>query len=162
MDIRTILYVHVYLLVGIAAGLTVIACNPQFRHFRHLAAAFIAGAASTLLRIADGRSPLLLKAGRSGVSSRSGMVAKLVSPSSAVKTAPPMRAAPHTPVKIVPENHCTETRLRSTTPPVPPSTESGGSLPRSIASVSTLDRFGPRGLPWSNVIPSIRERTAGQ
>jgi diguanylate cyclase (GGDEF)-like protein len=40
-----------------AIGLTVVACNPHFRHFRHLAAAFIAGAASALLRIADAHLP---------------------------------------------------------------------------------------------------------
>jgi diguanylate cyclase (GGDEF)-like protein len=57
VDIRTILYVHVYLLVAMAVGLTVIACNPHFRHFRHLAAAFIAGSASALLRIADAHLP---------------------------------------------------------------------------------------------------------
>jgi diguanylate cyclase (GGDEF)-like protein len=57
VDIRTILFVHVYLLVGIAVGLTVIASHPHFRHFRHLAAAFITGAASTLLRIADAHLP---------------------------------------------------------------------------------------------------------
>jgi hypothetical protein len=53
VDIRTILYVHFYLLVGIAVGLTVIGCNPHFRHFRKLAAAFLAGATSALLRLAD-------------------------------------------------------------------------------------------------------------
>ena len=84
---------------------------------------------------------------RSALSTRSGTVAKLVSPSSDAKTAPPIRAAPQTPVRIVPENHWTETRRRSMTPPVPPSTESGGSLPRSIVSESALDRCGPRGLP---------------
>ena len=42
------------------------------------------------------------------------MAAKWASPSSAVKTAPPIRAAPHRPVRIVPENHCAETRRRST------------------------------------------------
>jgi diguanylate cyclase (GGDEF)-like protein len=60
VDIRTILYVHVYLLIGIAVGLVVIAWHPHFRHFRNLAAAFIAGAASTLLRIADGHLPSLI------------------------------------------------------------------------------------------------------
>ena len=58
--------------------------------------------------------------------------AKLVSPSSDVKTAPPMRAAPDRAVRIVPANHCTETRRRSTQTALPPSTESGGSLPSSI------------------------------
>ena len=76
---------------------------------------------------------------RSAVSTRSGTAAKLVSPSSDAKTAPPMRAAPQKPVRIVPENHCTETRRRSTRPVVSPSTESGGSLPRSMAIGSCLE-----------------------
>src|SRR5258708_4422488 len=59
-----------------------------------------------------------------------------------------MRAAPQRPVRIVPENHWTETRRRSTMLD-PPSTESGGSLPRSIGVRSTLNRYDPRGLPWS-------------
>ena len=39
-----------------------------------------------------------------------------------------------------------------------PSANSGGSLPRSIALASTLDRDGPRGLPWSKIAvpPSAR------
>lgn len=57
MDIRTILYIHVYLLVGMAIGLTVIAFNPYFRHFRNLAAAFTAGAASALTRISASHLP---------------------------------------------------------------------------------------------------------
>jgi diguanylate cyclase (GGDEF)-like protein len=57
VDIRTILYMHVYLLVGMAVGLTVIACNPHFRHFRNLAVAFTAGAVSALLRISDAHLP---------------------------------------------------------------------------------------------------------
>lgn len=60
MDIRTILYVHVYLLLGMATGLIVIAWHPHFRHFRNLAAAFLAGAGSTLLRLADARLPSVI------------------------------------------------------------------------------------------------------
>jgi diguanylate cyclase (GGDEF)-like protein len=60
MDIRTILYVHVYLLIGIAVGLMVIAYHPHFRHFRNLSAAFLAAAVSTLLRIADSHLPSYL------------------------------------------------------------------------------------------------------
>ena len=102
-----------------------------------------AGGSRSLLRLAS-LSPIAPMAPRSVLSIRSGTVAKLVSPSSDAKTAPPIRAAPQTPVRIVPENHCTETRRRSMTPPVPPSTESGGSLPRSTAA-SALDRCA-RGL----------------
>lgn len=43
---------------------------------------------------------------------------------------------------MVPANHCTETRRRSTRALVPPSTDSGGSLPSSMASVR-LDRYAP-------------------
>jgi hypothetical protein len=43
------------------------------------------------------------------------------------ETAPPIRAAPHRPVRMVPLNHCTETRRRSITAASEPSTESGGS-----------------------------------
>jgi diguanylate cyclase (GGDEF)-like protein len=57
VDIRTILYIHVYLLVGMAIGLTVIAFNPYFRHFRQMAAAFTAGAASAFVRIAGAHLP---------------------------------------------------------------------------------------------------------
>ena len=89
---------------------------------------------------------MLPSAPRNAVSTRSGAVAKLVSPSSDAKTAPPIRAAPQSPVRIVPLNHCTESRRRSTRPPLPPSTESGGSLPRLIGSASNL-RLAPRGLP---------------
>ena len=71
---------------------------------------------------------------RSAASTRSGRAAKFASPSSATKTAPPISAAPHKPVRIVPENHWTETRRRSTRPDVAPSASNGGSLPRSIGS----------------------------
>ncbi len=64
---------------------------------------------------------------RSAPSTRSGTLAKVISPSSDAKTAPPMRAAPHRPVRMVPLNHCTETRRRSITAASEPSTESGGS-----------------------------------
>src|SRR5262249_1473307 len=73
-----------------------------------------------------------LTAPRRAASTRSGTVAKLVSPSSAAKTAPLMRAAPQRPVRTVPLNHCTETRRRSTKPPVSPSTDNGGTYPRSL------------------------------
>ncbi len=102
------------------------------------------------LRGPAGRSPPM--APRSALSIRSGTPAKWASPSSDVKTAPPIRAAPHRPVRIVPENHWADTRRRSTVTPVPPSTDSGGSLPRSIRSISLLCRFAPR-LPWSNSWP---------
>src|SRR5271169_3641295 len=51
-----------------------------------------------------------------------------------------------------------ESRRRSTRPPVPPSTESGGSLPRLIVSASNL-RFAPRSLVWSKTtVPCTRDR----
>jgi diguanylate cyclase (GGDEF)-like protein len=60
VDIRTILYVNAYLLVGMCVGLRVIAYRyPLFRDLRRLAIAFGMGAASTLLRIADSRIPSL-------------------------------------------------------------------------------------------------------
>ncbi len=62
--------------------------------------------------------------------------AKVISPSSDAKTAPPMRAAPHRPVRMVPLNHCTDTRRRSMTAASEPSTDSGGSWPRSIMPIS--------------------------
>jgi hypothetical protein len=106
------------------------------------------GGSRSALRVmaAATRSPAAATAPRRA-STRSGTVAKLVSPSSAAKTAPPMRAAPHSPVRIVPENHCTEMRRRSIRPLCSPSTESGGSLPRSICSASTVPRYAPRRLP---------------
>src|SRR6266568_2929304 len=57
--------------------------------------------------------------------------------------APPLSPPPQSAVRIVPANHWTETRRRSTKPLVPPSTDSGGSLPSSIVSAS-LDRYAPR------------------
>src|SRR5262249_3948935 len=89
------------------------------------------------------RSAMPLTAPRTAASTRSGTVAKLVSPSSAAKTAPLMRAAPQRPVRTVPLNHWTETRRRSTKPPVSPSTDNGGSLPRSIRSASKFERNAP-------------------
>ena len=73
---------------------------------------------------------------RSAPSTRSGTLAKVISPSSEAKTAPPIRAAPQSPVRIVPLNHCTETRRRSMTAASEPSTDSGGSWPRSMIPVS--------------------------
>ena len=101
----------------------------------------LTGGSRSLLRVASLLADAADRAAQRGFDPL-GQAAKLVSPSSDAKTAPPIRAAPHTPVRIVPENHCTETRRRSMTPPVPPSTESGGSLPRSMASDSNLDRCG--------------------
>ena len=104
------------------------------------------------------RSPTPASAPRNAVSTRSGAAAKLVSPSREAKTAPPISAAPHRPVRIVPLNHCNETRRRSTSVPVPPSTESGGSLPSSMGSVFSL-RFAPRTLAWSKTpFPRSRDR----
>ena len=86
---------------------------------------------------------------RSAPSTRSGTVAKLLSPSRAANTAPPIRAAPHRPARIVPLNHWTEIRRRSTNPVFSPSTDNGGSLPRSMRSASKLERYAARRLPWS-------------
>ena len=106
------------------------------------------------------RSPAPATAPRNAVSTRSGAAAKLVSPSREAKTAPPISAAPHRPVRIVPLNHCNETRRRSTSVPVPPSTESGGSLPSSMGSVFSL-RFAPRTLAWSKTpFPRSRDRVS--
>jgi len=73
---------------------------------------------------------------RNALSTRSGTLAKVISPSSDAKTAPPIRAAPHRPVRMVPLNHCTETLRRSITAASEPSTDSGGSWPRSIMPIS--------------------------
>ncbi len=98
------------------------------------------------------------RAPRSATSTRSGNDAKVVSPSSDVKTAPPMRAAPQSAVRIVPANHWTETRRRSTNPLDPPSTDSGGSLPSSMASVCR-DRYAPRDRVWSKLaVPCASDR----
>jgi diguanylate cyclase (GGDEF)-like protein len=60
VDIRTILYVHVYLLIGISVGLLVIARrHPHVRELRCMATAFAAGAVSTVLRISDSHIPSL-------------------------------------------------------------------------------------------------------
>ena len=76
------------------------------------------GGKRSALRLLPARSAVPPTRLRSAASTRSGTVAKLVSPSSAAKTAPPMRAAPQRPVRIVPLNHWTDTRRRSTRPPV--------------------------------------------
>jgi len=95
---------------------------------------------------------------RSATSTRSGNDAKLASPSRDVKTAPPMSAAPESAVRIVPENHCTDTRRRSTNALEPPSTDSGGSLPSSMAS-ACLDRIAPRDRVWSKLaVPCASDR----
>src|SRR5581483_11792996 len=86
---------------------------------------------------------------RNAPSTRSGMRAKVISPSSDAKTAPPMRAAPQRPVRIVPLNHCTETRRRSITAASVPSTESGGSWPRSMIPASR-PYPPPRDVLWLN------------
>lgn len=60
MDIRTILYVHVYLLIGISVGLLAIARrHPHARELRWLAVSSAAGAMSTVLRVADTHIPRL-------------------------------------------------------------------------------------------------------
>ena len=71
------------------------------------------GSRSALRVMLATRSAMLVAVARSVASTRSGTVAKLVSPSSAAKTAPPIRAAPQSPVRMVPLNHCTEMRRRS-------------------------------------------------
>ena len=101
---------------------------------------------------------MLESAPRNADSTRCGAAAKLVSPSRDAKTAPPMRAAPQSPVRIVPLNHCTETRRRSTRPPLLPSTDSGGSLPSSTGSATNF-RPPARGLPWSKTTsPALGSR----
>ena len=112
----------------------------------------------SLLRDTPSRSPPTPSAPRNATSTRSGSEAKLVSPSSDVKTAPPIRAAPHSAVRIVPANHCTETRRRSTKPLLPPSTDSGGSLPSSTVS-ARLDRYALRDRVWSKLaVPCALDR----
>ena len=108
------------------------------------------GGSLSLLRVVFSLSAL-----RTAASKRWARSAKLVSPSREAKTAPPIRAAPHRPVRIVPLNHCTETRRRSTLMPISPSTDSGGSLPRSMVAGSKPARCGPRGLTGSKcAVPS--------
>src|SRR5580704_15931156 len=104
----------------------------------------------SLLRDTPRGSAPTPSAPRSATSTRSGSEAKLVSPSSDVKTAPPIKAAPHNAVRMVPANHCTETRRRSTKPLLPPSTDSGGSLPSSTVSLR-FDRYEPRERVWSKL-----------
>ena len=99
------------------------------RIWRAMLGSVMAGRRS-VLRMPLKRPPMPATAPRKAVSTRSGAEAKLVSPSSEAKTAPPMSAAPHSPVRMVPLNHCSESRRRSTRAPEPPSAESGGSLPR--------------------------------
>ena len=86
-----------------------------------------AGRRQTVALVQAALLSLAPNAPRSAPSTRSGTLAKVISPSSDAKTAPPMRAAPHRPVRMVPLNHCTETRRRSITAASEPSTESGGS-----------------------------------
>jgi hypothetical protein len=50
---------------------------------------------------------------------------------------------------MMPLSHCTETRRRSTSPVLSPSTDNGGSLPRSICSASKLERRAACRLPCS-------------
>jgi hypothetical protein len=50
---------------------------------------------------------------------------------------------------MMPLSHCTETRRRSTNPLLSPSTDNGGSLPRSICSASKLERSAACRLPCS-------------
>src|SRR5207253_2933342 len=105
------------------------------------------GAGWSVLRAAWARRASAASVPRSAASTRSGRAAKLASPSSATNTAPPISAAPQRPVRIVPENHWTETRRRSTRPEVAPSTSNGGSSPSSIGSDAARRRFGSRRLP---------------
>src|SRR5262249_23726810 len=62
------------------------------------------GGRRSLLRKLTLRS-LAPNAPGSALSTRSGTLANVVSPSREAKTAPPMRAAPHRPVRMVPLNH---------------------------------------------------------
>ena len=58
MDIRTILYINLFLLTGCTVALAVIALhNPHFREFRWLSIAYAAGGLSTLLRMRQGHIP---------------------------------------------------------------------------------------------------------
>lgn len=58
MDIRTILYVNLFLLAGCTVGLAVIALhNTRFREFRWFAIAYAAGGISTWLRMLQGHVP---------------------------------------------------------------------------------------------------------
>ena len=116
------------------------------------------GGRRSALRVAT-RSTMRITALRSAPSTRSGTVAKLVSPSRAAKTAPLIRAAPQRPVRMTPLSHCTETRRRSTKPLLSPSTDNGGSLPRSMCSASKVERSAACLLPCSKPdIPHARGR----
>src|ERR1700760_3963431 len=58
MDIRTILYVNLFLLTGCMVALAVIAFHDlRFRNFRWLAVAYAAGGFGTFLRMQQGRIP---------------------------------------------------------------------------------------------------------
>ena len=58
MDVRTILYINIFLLAGCTVGLSVIAFHqPRFRKFLLLAIAYATGGVSTLLRMQQGRLP---------------------------------------------------------------------------------------------------------
>jgi diguanylate cyclase (GGDEF)-like protein len=58
MDVRTILYINIFLLAGCTAGLSVIAFHQRrFRHFILIAISFAIGGLSTILRMQQGRIP---------------------------------------------------------------------------------------------------------
>ena len=58
MDVRTILYINVFLLVGVTVGLSVIAFHRQhFRKFFLLAIAYAMGGIGTVLRMLQGQIP---------------------------------------------------------------------------------------------------------
>lgn len=58
MDIRTILYINIFLLAGCTVALSVIAFhNPRFRQFRWLAIAYATGGLSTILRMLQWHIP---------------------------------------------------------------------------------------------------------
>src|SRR5262249_17468505 len=78
---------------------------------------------------------------------------KLVWPSSAAKTAPPMRAAPQRPVRIVPPTHWPETRRRPITPACPPPPASPAPFPRPRCSQSPPTRYVLPPFPASNPPP---------
>ena len=108
------------------------------------------GGRRSVLRVALAtRSVMAPMAPCKALSTRSGTVAKLVSPSRAAKTAPLMSAAPQRPVRMTPLSHWTETRRRSTKPLPSPSTDNGASLPRSICSASKFERSAACRLPCS-------------
>jgi diguanylate cyclase (GGDEF)-like protein len=58
MDVRTILYLNIFLLAGCTVGLSVIAFHqPRFRQFLLLAIAYAIGGVSTVLRMQQGHIP---------------------------------------------------------------------------------------------------------